>query len=159
MRRTAVLTALLAVPLLIATAYSAADAATSSSPATDHGPSVLTLSATPRGESALDNPPHGPGVGDEHFETGVLLDSRGHRAGSYALVGQLVAMDARSAQEQLTVTLHLAHGDVITLGSLPASDNYTLAVVGGTVDYSAAGGTLAVRGSASPYTFTLTLEH
>jgi hypothetical protein len=155
MRRSRVLCAAVAVPVLALAAGTAAHA----TPNTVAGsPRMVTLTATPTGGSDVDAAPHGPSAGDQHLETGVLTDSAGRRAGSFALVGELISLSGQG-QEQLSVTLHLHDGDVVTVGAIPAADDYTVPVVGGTRGYSGAGGTLTVHGSGDRTTVTLRLEH
>lgn len=155
MRRSRVLCTAIAVPVLALAAGTAAYAA----PSTPAGSArTMTLTATPSGPgSDVDAAPPGPSAGDQHLETGVLTDSAGRRAGSYALVGELVSLSA--GQEQLSITVQLHDGDVVTLGAIPAADNYALPVVGGTRAYSDVAGTLTVHASGDRTTVTLRLEH
>ena len=157
MRRSRVLCTAVAVPVLALAAGTAAHAAPST-PFPSGPPRAVTLTATPAGPgSDIDVAPHGPSAGDQHLETGVLTDSAGHRAGSFALFGELISLSGQG-QEQLSITLHLHDGDVVTLGAIPGADDYTVPVVGGTRGYSGAAGTLTVHGSGDRTTVTLRLE-
>jgi hypothetical protein len=119
----------------------------------------MTYTGTTTDGSGVDAAPAGPSVGDQFFETGVLRQPGETHAGTYVLVTQLVAGDADHGQEQQSVTLHLADGDITALGSTPTEDRYTIAVVGGTGRYLGARGSLTGVATDDAETLTVTLEH
>lgn len=117
---------------------------------------VLHLTATPSGGSGVDNPPKGPSVGDQFFEKGKLLDVGGAAAGTFQLVTQLVAGTPKKGDEHQSITLHLADGDILTVGDMPARDTYTVTVIGGNGAYAGVSGTMTAH-TAPHHTEDLTV--
>ncbi|MBN9609953.1 MAG: hypothetical protein BGO26_18580 [Actinobacteria bacterium 69-20] len=120
----------------------------------------LTFVAVPKGGDGVDNAPKGPSVGDEYFEHGVLEKTDHSTAGSFVFVTQLIAGTADSGQEQQSITLHLADGDITAIAGIASQDSYTVPILGGTGHYTGARGVLAAKaGSDDTATITLTMEN
>lgn len=105
------------------------------------GAPTLQMTATPAGFSQIDLGRKGLTPGDQFVEHGKL--SRG-ASGTFALTGEFISGNERRGTEISTLSLNLARGTIEATGSHGLVERFTLAVVGGTGEYTGARGTLSV---------------
>lgn len=118
---------------------------------------TIRLVGHPTGFHQIDTGHSGPSVGDEVFEHGRLTGVGG-TAGRFMLSATLVQGPATHPWESQHVTFRLAGGSLEALGQHVATDDYALAVVGGTGDYAGASGTVWMHGASRSTTVVVRLR-
>jgi hypothetical protein len=121
--------------------------ATASTAGTTTSPSArqesLSMTFHPRGGDEFDAAPQGMSVGDQFFEHGRLA---GAAHGRYSLTGELIRMPGAQTPpwESQHFTLHVRGGTIEAIGQHPATDSFTVPVVGGTGSWQHVSGTLRI---------------
>lgn len=137
---------LLLAPAVLVSLAAATYGLATSGPVHADAPATTTLSfdAKPIAGGGVDNAPKGPSRGDGFYETDRITAADGKPAGTAAVTGELVGGTPAHGQEQTTVTVSLAGGQLVAIGSHPTVDRFTIPIVGGTGPYLAAAGALTL---------------